>query len=273
MTLKPEDKFVTLNGLRFHYLDWGNEAKPALVLLHGFTSHAHSWDTFARSVAERYHVVALDQRGHGETEWTDDYAAERRVEDLDVFVKALGFSKFHLLGLSMGGICAYGYTALQPETVEKLVIVDIGPELMSQGTKRIGTGVLQKDIFESEEEAYKFARAGNALADDKELRHRIQYSIKQTDDGKWTYRYDKLLRSPARPLPRQDAEKAWAMLRQITCPTLLVRGEKTDLLSEEVAGRMTREIKNCRLVNVPDAGHSVPLDNPQGFIAAVTNFL
>lgn len=75
-----QDKTVTLNGLRFHYRDWGNAGATPLVLLHGFTSHARSWDTFARAVHERYRVLALDQRGHGETEWAADYAPERMVE-------------------------------------------------------------------------------------------------------------------------------------------------------------------------------------------------
>ena len=135
-----EDKTVTLNGLRFHYLDWGNPQAPPLVCLHGFTSHAHSWDTFAEAMRERYHVLALDQRGHGLTEWATDYHALRRVEDLEAFRAALHLDQFALVGLSMGGRVAFQYTARHPARVERLVIVDIAPDATATGTQRIASG-------------------------------------------------------------------------------------------------------------------------------------
>lgn len=268
-----QDKFIELNGLRFHYLDWGNKGATPLVLLHGFTSHAHAWDSFSGTLSENYQVLALDQRGHGQSEWAGDYSPERMVEDLEEFVRALNLSSFALLGLSMGGRNAYAYTALHPEKVERLVIVDIGPELMATGSARIRKGVLQKDIFEDEEEAYRAARAGNPRADEQELRHRLKHNLMPTSEGKLTFRYDQALRLPNRPLPRPTPEAGWAMLGKITCPTLLVRGAESDLLSKEVAERMCREIADCRLVTIPGAGHSVPLDNPQEFSRAVASFL
>src|SRR5690242_9294411 len=88
-----QDKTITLNGLRFHYRDWGNagldgndEAAQPLVLLHGLSSHARTWDRFAAAMQRDFHIFALDQRGHGETEWADDYYADRMVEDVDAFV-------------------------------------------------------------------------------------------------------------------------------------------------------------------------------------------
>jgi pimeloyl-ACP methyl ester carboxylesterase len=163
----------------------------------------------------------------------------------------------------MRGRNAYAYTALHPGKVEKLVIVDIGPELMAAGSARIRNGVLQKDVFEDEAEAYQIARAANPRADETESRHRLKHSLMPNGEGKWTYRYDKTLRSPERPLPRPTSQAGWAMLANITCPTLLVRGAESDLLSVEVAERMCREMANCQLVTISKAGHSVPLDNPQ----------
>lgn len=273
MIENPQDKFIELNQLRFHYLDWDNEEATPLVLLHGFTSHAHAWDSFARHLSRHYRVLALDQRGHGQSEWASDYSPERMVEDLEEFVRLLNLSSFTLLGLSMGGRNAYAYTAHHPEKVEKLVIVDIGPELMASGSTRIRTGVLQKDVFEDEEEAYRAARAGNPRADEQELRHRLKYNLMPTSEGKLTFRYDKALRSPDHPLPRPTPEAGWAMLGKLNCPTLLVRGAQSDLLSEEVAERMCREIADCQLVTIPGAGHSVPLDNPQEFTRVVEEFL
>jgi pimeloyl-ACP methyl ester carboxylesterase len=272
--MRALDKNLSINGLNLHYRDWPNEGAPALVLLHGFTGHAASWDTFAEAMNDRYRVLALDQRGHGDSEWAKDYAPERRVEDLEQFVAALALGRFTLLGLSMGGICAYGYAAKHHEALEKLVIVDIAPTLERTGMSRISSGVQAKDVFDTQEEAVAQARLGNPLAPDDALRYRALNNLKQRDDGKWTFKYDVALRngSTARVVP-PDSEAIWASLANITCPTLLVRGEKSDLLGMAAAERMVATIPDCKLVQVANSGHSVPLDNPPGFLEAVRSWL
>lgn len=267
------DRSITLNGLRFNYREWPNEGAQALVLLHGFTGHARSWDTFAEAMQENYRVLALDQRGHGDSEWATDYAPERMVEDVDAFVKALGLKQFALLGLSMGGRNAMMYAPQFPEEVERLVIVDIGPEVAGTGSARIRAGVQARDMFDDPEEAIAQMRKGNPRAPDDAIRHRGMHNLKQTADGKWTWKYDAILRSPDRPLPRPDAGQMWTQIRQIACPVLLIRGAESDVLSPEMADRMVQEIPDCRLVIVQESGHSVPLDNPPGFREAVRGFL
>jgi esterase len=271
-SIEVQDALVQLNGLRFHYRDWGNPSAQPLLLLHGFTGHARSWDTFAAAMRDRYRVIALDQRGHGETEWAADYHPDRMVEDVDAFVRALGLKQFVLLGLSMGGRNAFSYAALHPEEVERLIIVDIGPEVATAGANRIQTGVRANDIFDDPEEAVRASRAANPRPPDAELRHRVLNNLMQLDDGRWTFRYDKALRSGP-PRPRQDPAAAWTLLEKIRAPTLLLRGAESDVLDRETAEHMTRVIPDCRLVEVPDAGHSIPLDNPTGFREAVATFL
>ena len=267
------DRDITVNGLRLHYREWGNSSAPALVLLHGFTGHAASWDTFAEAMGGRFHVFALDQRGHGDSEWASDYAPERRVEDLESFVEQLGLAPFALLGLSMGGVCAYGYAAKHPETLTKLVIVDISPVVETAGSQRIGAGVAANDVFDSVDEAVTQARAGNPRAPDDALRYRVTHNLKQLPDGKWTFKYDVALRRGGRPAQRPDPETVWPTLAAITCPTLFVRGAESDLTSRASAERMAATLPNCTVVEVPNAGHSVPLDNPPGFLAAVAGWL
>jgi len=271
-----QDRALRLNGLRFHYLDWGNATARPLIALHGFTSHAHSWHTFARALRDRYHVVALDQRGHGETEWATDYHAARRVEDLRGFITELGIQRPVLVGLSMGGRCVYQYTARYPNEVERLVIVDIAPESAPEGTQRINAGIQAQVVFDHPEEAFQAARRANPRPPDAELRARTEHGLVQRDDDKWTFRYDVALRrtpGARRVATPQEIEQDWQSLKNITCPTLLVRGESSDILSPELAQRMVQAIPNCRLVEVPNSGHSVPLDNPTGFLNAVEPFL
>ena len=270
------DKFVTLNGLRFHYRDWGNPSAQALVCLHGFTGHARTWDTFARTMRDRYHVLALDQRGHGETEWAKDYHPDRRVEDMEAFVAALGLDRFVLLGLSMGGRAAFMYAAKNPAKVERLVIVDIAPESDRSGSQRISQGVRANDVFDAPEDAVAQARAANPRPPDEVVRDRALNNLIQRPDGKWTWRYDVALRdgSGARVTPTaEEVARTWESLRNITSPTLLIRGADSDVLSPALAQRMVETIPNCRLVTVQDSGHSVPGDNPPGFMAAVATFL
>jgi pimeloyl-ACP methyl ester carboxylesterase len=280
MTLDTQvlDKTISLNGLRFHYLDWGAPAPDAqaMVCLHGFTSHAHSWDGLAEAMREKYRVLALDQRGHGQTEWASDYHPQRRVEDMEAFVAALGLDRFVLVGLSMGGRAAYQYAARHPETVERLVIVDIAPEGSTAGMGRINDGLRWQDVFDDPEEAFQVARRANARPPDAALRARVKHGLMQRPDGKWTFRYDVALRngSGARVTATPEEIAAdWASLKNITSPTLLVRGVHSDILDPEHAQRMVDTIPNCKLVQVEESGHSVPLDNPRGFLEAVRGFL
>jgi pimeloyl-ACP methyl ester carboxylesterase len=270
------DELIELRGLRFHYRDWPARTAGArdLVMLHGFTGHARSWDAFAQAMTDRYRVLALDQRGHGESGWAapDKYGAAEMVEDVAAFVAAMGLGRFALLGLSMGGNVAIHYAGRQPTELAELVIVDIAPEIVASGLSRIQTGVQAKDVFESRDEAFAAARVANPVPPEAHHRHRVDYSLMRTQDGRWTYRYDRALRSPGTVRAR-DTDAGWRAVANIDVPTLLVRGETSDILSPELAQRMLDSNPKIHMTTVAGAGHSVPLDKPDGFLAAVREFL
>jgi pimeloyl-ACP methyl ester carboxylesterase len=270
------DELIEMRGLRFHYRDWPAKgaAAPSLVLLHGYTGHARSWDAFAEAMTDRYRVLALDQRGHGETAWApaDRYGIDDMADDLEAFVKALGLEGFTLLGLSMGGMVAIEYAGRRPKELAACVIVDIGPEIVQSGSSRIQASVAASDVFASRDEAFAAARAANPLPPEAHHRHRVDYSLMRTEDGRWTYRYDRALRSP-RNLRRRDTEAGWRSCANIAVPTQIIRGELSDILAPEIADRMVQIIPGARLESVADSGHSVPLDAPEGFLAAARAFL
>jgi pimeloyl-ACP methyl ester carboxylesterase len=270
------DELIELRGLRFHYRDWParNPKAPDLVLLHGFTGHARSWDAFAEAMTDRYRVLALDQRGHGETAWAPAgaYGTDEMVEDLRAFVRAMRLNRFTLLGLSMGGAVAMHYAGGRPAELAALVIVDIGPAIETAGAQRIQTGVRANDVFASRDEAFAVARAGNARPPEAHHRHRVDHSLMRTDDGRWTYRYDRAMRRGGGRPPR-DPEAGWRALAQTNVPTLVIRGELSDILSATMAEKMIETIPDARLALVKDSGHSVPLDAPDGFLAAAREFL
>ena len=270
------DELIELRGLRFHYRDWTSRRAdaPALVLLHGFTGHARSWDVFAEAMTDRYRVLALDQRGHGESAWTapDQYGVGAMADDLEAFVLALGLRDFALVGLSLGGLVTIEYAGRRAKPFAACVIVDIGPEIAQAGSSRIQANVQAADTFPSREEAFAAARADNARPPEALHRQRSDAGLMRTEDGRWTYRYDRALRSPLN-LRRRDAATAWQSCANINVPTQLIRGELSDILAPEIAERMLQIIPDARLAVVPRAGHGVPLDAPAEFLAAARQFL
>ena len=271
------DELIELRGLRFHYRDWTSQQgnAPDLVLLHGYTGHCRSWDAFANVMSKQYRVLALDQRGHGETEWApaDQYGTMEMVADLDAFVSALRLERFVLLGLSMGGMVAIAYAGARPVQLARLVIVDIAPEIAAEGIQNIQQSVARSDVFDTVEDAFRRARADNPVPPEGHHYDRVRASLMRTDEGKWTYRYDRALRDPGSQRLRLTVDEGWDAVASFNVPTLLIRGEHSPLLSRDVADKFVSIAKNSQLVEVPGSGHPVPLDKPEGFLDAVQTFL
>jgi len=129
--LQPQSTFLTVHGLRLHYLDWGNTGAPPVVCVHGYTSSAEAFNAPARHFQERFHCIAPDVRGHGESAWSPAgaYQYSDQVGDLEEIVDQLGLERFTLIGTSMGGIIAMAYAGAHPERLVRLVINDIGPDV------------------------------------------------------------------------------------------------------------------------------------------------
>jgi pimeloyl-ACP methyl ester carboxylesterase len=270
------DELIELHGLRFHYRDWASTrvGAPTLVLLHGYTGHARSWDRFAEAMTDRYRVIAFDQRGHGESAWAGagGYGITVMTEDLIALIAALKLERFTLLGLSMGGMVAMDYAGRGPSALERLVIVDIGPELVSQGSNRIQAAQQQTDVFASREAAFAAARAANALPPEDHHRQRVDNNLMRTENGAFTWRYDRALRDVRELKPRRT-EEGWASCAAIPVPTLVMRGEISDILAPEIAQRMIETIPDARLATVAGSGHAIPLDMPDGFLEVSRAFL
>ena len=274
--MEPHDRRVTLGGLAFHYLEWGDTGNKPIVLLHGITGHARTWDRLAADLAPAFRVIALDQRGHGDSDPAPDadYTVAAMAKDLDAFADRLGLETFTLLGLSMGGRVAIAFAGAQPARVERLVIVDIGPDIHPPGLQRIRTMMASApERLESTEQAIKHVQRANPLADEAELRHRVVHGLRRLPDGGLAWKYDKALRDMMRDGGRRDQVDLWEPLRRIICPTLLVRGAESDILSPEIAKRMLEALPDGRMVEVAAAGHSVPGDRPEAFARTVRSFL
>ncbi|HET7876077.1 MAG TPA: alpha/beta fold hydrolase [Methylomirabilota bacterium] len=273
--MAPADRTVRVNGLGLHYVEWGRPDAPPVLLLHGITGHARVWDTLAGRLADRYRVLALDQRGHGDSDAPEDadYRVSTMAEDLEGFAKASGLGRFDLLGHSMGGRIAIAYAAEYVARLRRLVIVDIGPDINPAGLKRVRDMMANApERIESEEWAYEYLRRVNPLYDPAELRHRIRHGLKPLANGGFAWKFSKGLRDMMREGSR-DPIDLWPALSRIPRPILLVRGTESDILCPEVARRMIEAFPTGRLVEMPGAGHTVPGDKPEEFARIVRSFL
>lgn len=270
----PESKTATGDGLQLHYLDWGNHHKPKMLLLHGGAQTAHSWDFFALAMRSEYHIIALDQRGHGDSDWSDagEYDTPFHTKDIDAVTDAIGFDHFHLVGLSMGGRNAYGFAGAHPEKVKAMVVVDVGPEIEKAGSNHIREFLQDTEIFESFDWLVDRVKRYNPLRPEEQIRGSLINNLKKMDDGRWTWKHDRR-RGIGQDRGGEFTKNAWADVAKIQCPTLIVRGELSNIFAPATAQRMLDLIPNSRLVEVPNAGHLVQGDNPVEFEKVVRAFL
>ena len=269
------DRTLVLNGQRFHYTEWGAPTAPAVILLHGVTGHARTWDEEAAALASRYRVLALDQRGHGDSDPSPnaDYTVATMAADLDAFARALALTRVSIVGLSMGGRVAIAFAGTEPARVDRLMIVDIGPDISAAGMARVGTLMARSpELFPSLEQALAFHRLTNPLYTETMLRHRVEHGTRPVEGG-LTWKYDRGLRDAVRSGTWRDPIDLWPLWRDIACPILIVRGADSDVLSAETAKRMLEENAHAHFAEVPGAGHTVPGDQPQAFRTLLSTFL
>jgi pimeloyl-ACP methyl ester carboxylesterase len=266
--LRPIDRQVSVGGLRFHVLDWGGEGRQPLLLLHGFTGHAHAWDTLSIALQPHFHVYALDQRGHGDSDPSDVYNPVVAFDDISGVVDQLGMKSAVFVGLSMGGRNAMYFTAKRPEVVRKLVIVDIGPEI-SKRAAAAPPGPPEPDTWDSIEQAARHLYAGNAYPGIHYYRWVAAHSLRQRPDGALVWKWH-----PSVKERRSTGDVDWwALLKTITPPTLVLRGAESPILDRDVAERMARELPDGRFIEIPRAVHTLHEDNPEAVLAALKEFL
>ena len=275
--LEPTSQTLDVNGLRVHYLDWGNPGAPPVVCVHGYTSSAQAFNALARRIHDRYHFVAMDVRGHGESAWSPAGAYQYRdqVDDLAAVVDKLGLSRFTLIGTSMGGIIAMAYAGAHPDRLTHLVINDIGPDV-EVGSQRITQMVgARPDEFGTLDEAMAYRRqmspivAGRTLDDQRELALGV---LRPRPDGRWIWKMDPAYIQQRVKIGPPERPALWPALQRVTCPTLVVWGSDSDVLSRAQARRMVETLADGELVTVPGVGHAPTLVEP-AVITALEPFL
>jgi esterase len=271
----PRSAQVILGGMRFHYLDWGGEGKRPILFLHGGGLNAHTYDLVCLALRSEYHCLALDQRGHGDSEWSPvmDYGFAAHAADIAAFVEDRKLEGFVLVGMSMGGMNALAY-APAAKTLAGIVLIDIGPEFRTSGAERIREFTSEAAELDSIEEYVDRALRFNHRRDPDILRRSLRYNLRQLPSGKWTWKYDRRHHgSTSRARHAELAKTLWSNVDAIACPALVVRGGESDVFSDADAAKLAARFRHGRWTKVEGAGHTVQGDKPAELVVALREFL
>jgi pimeloyl-ACP methyl ester carboxylesterase len=277
------------DGLAMNMLEWSSKG-VAMLLLHGFSNEAHIWDDFAPDVAPYYRVLAMDLRGHGDSDWHPEHAYDYddHVRDVEAVLAHLGIERLVVVAHSLGGRIAMLFAGRHPEQVAGLVIVDSAPELDRRGTTRISLDTAQHadPSFANVAEYEQMLVHAYPAATPASIRRMAKYGVKQREDGRWILKMDVAFRGvvadgAAKIDPKaieahheQYRAEMWQALEKVECPTLVVRGAASDVLSADVADRMADDaLDHGQLAVIAQAGHSVMTDNPEDFSKQVSRFV
>lgn len=273
--------------LRLHYVDWGNEGAPPLLLVHGARDHCRNWDWVARELQGEYHILAPDLRGHGDSQWAvgGSYSLVDCVYDIAQLVHQRGLAPLTVMGHSMGGHVSLQYAGVFPETVKKLISVEgFGPppfmlkrrEAPPQERMRRWVDQL-RDLaarrprsYATIEEAVARMHEANPQLSFEQARHLTVHGVNQNEDGSYSWKFDNYVRTQT-PYAF-NVDEMYELWSKITCPTLLVRGADSWAGNPEKEGRM-KHFQNARMVEIANAGHWVHHDRLPRFMEIVREFL
>jgi len=285
----PSSHIYFSQRLRLHYVDWGNPDGPPMLLIHGGRDHCRNWDWVAEHFAKDYHIIAPDLRGHGDSQWeaSGNYTQISYVYDIAQLIQQKNMHDVTVIGHSLGGAIALMYTALFPERVKKLVAIEgMGPspslaakqaEISINDRVRSWVDDMRKlsgrlpRRYDTLDDAFKRMRDENPHLSEEQARHLTLHGANQNEDGTYSWKFDNYVRVFSMSgLPNEEVKK---MYGEISCPTLLMRGEES-WASDPVADGRT-QCFNCPIEyqSFANAGHWVHHDQLDGFVDRVSEFL
>lgn len=284
----PASSYYISQRLRLHYVDWGNEEAPPLLLIHGNKDHARSWDWVARELRDEYHVIAPDLRGHGDSAWAigGHYTINEFVLDIAQLVATLGLHPVTVVAHSLGGAVALQYAAIYPDRVKKLVAVEgLGPppKMLAEARnvppwKLIENWIDQvRDLSGRQPRRYpdidaaaKRMQDENSFLSPEQAHHLTVHGVARNEDGTFSWKFDNYTRAF---FPQSwDPNQRNAFWERIDCPTLLIRGSESWASDPAEDGRVS-VFKQAELENIEGAGHWVHHDRLPEFLRIVRNFL
>jgi pimeloyl-ACP methyl ester carboxylesterase len=266
----PTDRFVTVNGLRIHYLDWGSADRPPFIMLHGIGRIAHTFDHLAPRFAANYHVLAIDMRGHGDSDWDPKaaYLVEDYVKDIEALVDTLRLRHLTLLGNSTGGRVVQVYAGLHPANVKALIVEDVGPERPASIANGFARQVEQDAAgWSSEGELLAQLKKTNATVSEEQLRAYAHFGTKPGPGGRIVWKRDPNL---AKGFIETEL---WQYVRRITSPTIYIIGGRSTIVPAGTQVQLQKTIPGVEIITMPGLGHYPDAEAPDEFFAITSRFL
>ncbi|WP_225728209.1 MULTISPECIES: alpha/beta fold hydrolase [unclassified Nocardia] len=264
----PTEFHFSRADCRLHGFDWGGTGSP-VILLHGGRLTARTWDFVCLGLRRDARLVALDLRGHGESDWSDDYRIATMAADVAAAADHFGFDRIRLVGMSLGALVAAELAASRPDLVERLALIDVAPGVDFESTWLMRTFVLGLTPVQDLDTVVGAAMRINPSADRAVVTYRMSTLFFRAPDGDWVPKADPS--TPDFPAILTAVEGLPAQLTGV--PVLLVRGERSRVVTRTTAERLIARIPYGELVSIPDAGHNVQEDNPAALITALRDFL
>lgn len=264
------DRFITVNGLRLHYLDWGSGDKPPFVMLHGISRVAHQFDHLVPYFRAEYHILAIDMRGHGDSAWSPEgnYLVEDYVKDLEAFADQLNLRGMTLLGNSTGGRVVQVYAGLHPDRVARLISEDVGPERTNDIAAAFTRQVEQEAKgWASEEELVASLKRSNPRTPEEILAAYAHFGSRKREDGRIVWKRDPNLAKGFVPT------ELWRFVEKIRCPALYVVGGASRIVPQETQQRLKETLPDVRIVVMPGLGHYPDQESTADFVRIVKEFL
>jgi pimeloyl-ACP methyl ester carboxylesterase len=268
---QPTDRFITVNGLRIHYLDWGSEGKPPLIMLHGIGRVAHTFDHIASHFVPNYHVMAVDMRGHGDSDWDPKgaYLVEDYTKDIEGMAEQLRLRNITIWGNSTGGRVAQVFAGLHPELVTAVISEDVGPERPTQVAESVTRQLKQEDEkgWASEEDLLAQLKSSNSRTPDDILRAYAHYGSKRRPDGRIIWKRDPAIGNGFVPT------ELWRFVRQIKSPIIYVVGGRSTIVPAVTQEELKKALPQAQIVTIPGVGHYPSEENTRAYLAIVDKFL
>ena len=271
---------ISLSGLhQMSYTEWGAADNPrVLICVHGLTRNCRDFDALAEAMSAEYRVICPDVVGRGLSAHLRDpngYGIAQYVADMVTLIARLDVEKVDWVGTSMGGLIGMALAAQEGSPIARLLINDVGPLITVDSLNRIAEYVGTDPTWGSVDEALAYIRLISASfgdLTDAQWRHLTDTSIVRRDDGRWGFRYDPNIATPFKAAFVDQDINLWPLYGMIKCPTLVVRGEQSDLLTKETWQQMGEFGPKAQLVELPNVGHA-PMFLSQEQIVVARDFL
>ena len=245
------------------YTEWGERDNPRVLLcVHGLTRNGRDFDHLARAMVGEYRVICPDVVGRGLSDWLRDaagYGIRQYVADMMVLIARLDVEAVHWLGTSMGGIIGMALASLENTPVSRLLLNDVGPTIEPESIRRIGENLGRAPKFDTLDDAERFIRLVSATfgnLSDAQWRHLTETSLRQMPDGRLEMRYDPRIAESFQRATADEELGLWPIYDRIRCPTRVLRGENSDLLSTETCRAMAVRGPRPEIIEVPGVGHA-----------------